>query len=304
MVLEAMTAMELPPLEAMTVEEARAFMKASAAVLPPGPAVAEVVDGVLPGAAEPLEYRLYRPASTGPHPIVAYFHGGGWVLGDLDSDDALCRDLCVRSDAVLVSVNYRHAPEARFPAAAEDGFAAVQWIATHATELGGIPGQLGVAGWSAGANVAAVACQLSRDAGEPPILGQVLLMPVTDSGMDRPSYTANAEGYGLTAAVMKWFWDHYVDPAERHDPKASPLRGDLSNLPPTLIVTAEFDPLHDEGLAYAEALTAAGVPIRHLSARGHVHNSLPMVDVVLSGAALRAEIADALRGFFPAPVPA
>jgi acetyl esterase/lipase len=303
-VLEAMAAMGLPPLESMNVEDARAFMKATAAVLPPGPAVGEVIDGVLPGEAEPLEYRLYRPASAGPHPIVAYFHGGGWVLGDLDSDDALCRDLCVRSGAVLVSVNYRHAPEAPFPAAAEDGFAAVQWIAAHATDLGGIPGQMALAGWSAGANVAAVACQLSRDAGEPTVLGQVLLMPVTDSGMDRSSYTQNAEGYGLTAAVMKWFWDLYADPVERHDPKASPLRGDLSNLPPALIVTAEFDPLRDEGTAYAEALTAAGVPTRHLSARGHVHNSLPMVDVVVSGAALRAEIADALRSFFPAPVPA
>jgi cation diffusion facilitator CzcD-associated flavoprotein CzcO/acetyl esterase/lipase len=302
MVLDAMTAMELPPIESMAVADARAFMKASSAVLPPGPPVGEIIDGVLSGATGPIEYRLYRPASPGPHPIVAYFHGGGWVLGDLDSDDSFCRDLCVRSDTVIVSVNYRHAPEARFPAAADDGFAAVQWIAANATELGGIPGHLAVTGWSAGGNIAAVVSQLSRDAGEPAILGQVLLSPVTDCDMGRGSYEENAEGYALTAAAMKWFWDHYADPEDRGDPKASPLRGDLSNLPPALIVTAEFDPLRDEGVAYAEALAAAGVPVRHLRARGHVHTSAVMVDVVLSGADLRAQMAQALRTFFPVPV--
>jgi cation diffusion facilitator CzcD-associated flavoprotein CzcO/acetyl esterase/lipase len=303
MVLEAMEAMGLPPVESMTVEDARMFMKASSAALPPGPDVGEVVDGVLSGAAGPLEYRLYRPASPGPHPIVAYFHGGGWVLGDLDSDDPLCRDLCVRSDALIVSVNYRHAPESPFPAAADDGFASVQWIAAHATELGGIPDKLAIAGWSAGANIAAVACQMARDAGTPNVCGQVLLSPVTDAEMGGRSYEENADGYLLTAALMKWFWDHYADPADRSDPKASPLRGELSNLPPALVVTAEFDPLRDEGVAYADALTAAGVPTRHLSARGHVHNSATMVDVVLSGADVRAQVAQALRSHFEAPVP-
>ena len=153
MVLDAMAALELPPIESMTVEEARAFMAASGAEGPPGPDVGEVVDGVLVGAAGNLDYRLYRPASPGPHPIVAYFHGGGWVLGNLDTDDPFCRDLCARSRAIIVSVNYRHAPEARFPAAADDAFAAVQWIAAHSAALGGIAGQLAVAGWSAGGNV-------------------------------------------------------------------------------------------------------------------------------------------------------
>jgi acetyl esterase/lipase len=262
------------------------------------------VDVVVVGAGFSRLYllRLYRPASPGPHPIVAYFHGGGWVLGSQNSDDPLCRDLCARSDAVIVSVNYRHAPEARFPAAADDAFAAVKWIATNAVELGAIPGQLAVAGWSAGGNVAAVACQLARDASGPDILGQVLLTPVTDSDAGRFSYQENADGYVLTAALMEWFWDHYADPADREDAKASPLRGDLSNLPPAFIVTAEFDPLRDEGLAYAEALAAAGVPVRHLPARGHIHTSVTMVDVVLSGADVRAQMTDALRSFFPAPV--
>ena len=302
LVLEAMAGMDLPPLESMAPDEARAFMEQGNAVRPPGPEVGEIVDGVLPGPAGDLDYRLYRPASPGPHPLVAYFHGGGWVLGARDSDDPFCRDLCVRSDAVIVSVNYRHAPEARFPAAADDAFAAVQWIAANAIELGGIPGQLAVAGWSAGGNVAAVACQLARDAGGPEILGQLLLTPVTDSDPNRASFVDNAEGYVLTKALMDWFWDYYADPADRAHPKASPLRGDLSNLPPAFIVTAEFDPLRDEGAAYAEALAAAGVPVRHLSARGHIHTSVAMVDVVLSGAEIRAQMADAIRSFFTAAV--
>jgi cation diffusion facilitator CzcD-associated flavoprotein CzcO/acetyl esterase/lipase len=305
LVLEAMAAMGLPPLETMPAADARAFMAAAGEARPPGPEVGEVSDGVLPGADGDLPYRLYRPAEpAGPHPVVVYFHGGGWVLGDLDSDDPLCRDLCARSGAVIVSVNYRHAPEARFPAAADDAFAAVRWAADHAAELGGIPGQLAVAGWSAGGNIAAVACQLARDAGGPEISGQLLMTPVTDCDLTRPSYAENGEGYILTSALMHWFWDYYADPADRADPRVAPLRGRLEGLPPACVVAADFDPLRDEGRAYAAALEAAGVPVRLIRARGHTHTSVTMVDVVLSGAAVRAEMAAALHGFFPAPVAA
>jgi cation diffusion facilitator CzcD-associated flavoprotein CzcO/acetyl esterase/lipase len=300
LVLEAMAALGLPRMETLPVDDARAMMRAGATQRPPGPEVGEVADGVLPGAAGPLGYRLYRPATLGPHPVVVYFHGGGWVLGDLDSDDPLCRDLCARSGALIVSVNYRHAPEHRFPAAADDAFAALQWVAAHAAELGGVPGQLAVAGWSAGGNVAAVACQLARDAGGPAVRGQLLFAPVTDY---RP-LVENAEGYALTGALMDWFWGHYVEPARAGDPKASPLRGDLTGLPPAVIVTPEFDPLRGQGSDYADALAAAGVPVRHIAARGHTHTSIAMVGVVLSGAPVREQMADALRGFFPAPVPA
>ena len=254
---------------------------------------------MLPGPAGELAYRLYRPEGSGPFPIVAYFHGGGWVLGAQDSDDPFCRDLCARSGAIVVSVNYRHAPEDRFPAAVDDGFAAVNWIAEHAVELGGIPGKLAVAGWSAGGNIAAIVSRLARDAGGPEIAGQLLLTPVTDSDMTRESYVENADGYILTAGLMEWFWDHYADPGDRSDPKASPLRaGDLSALPPAFVVTCEFDPLRDEGIAYAEALASSGVPVDGFTARGHTHTSLTMVDVVLSSADARARMASALRGFF------
>ena len=251
---------------------------------------------MLPGADGTLPYRLYRPASPGPHPIVAYFHGGGWVLGGADSDDPLCRDLCIRSDAIIVSVGYRHAPEHRFPAPVLDGFAAVKWVAANAGALGAISGRLAVCGWSAGGNIAAVVCQMARDAGGPPIAGQVLINPVTDGALTDRSATENAEGYGLTRALMNWFWNHYADPADRSDPKAAPLRAkDLSNLPPALIVTCEFDPLRDQGAAYAAALSAAGVPSTLLACRGQIHTSLTAVDIILSAAAARAEIGAALH---------
>ncbi len=303
MVLEFMAAAGMPPLETLSAADARALLAVTAEARPPGPEVGEVTDGVIPGPSGHLPYRLYRPAgpSEGLRPLVMYFHGGGWVLGNLDSDDPLCRDLCARSGAVVVSVNYRHAPEVRFPAAALDAFAAVQWADANAIELGGIPGQLAVAGWSAGANVAAVACQLARGAEGPHISGQLLVCPVVDSDMTRPSYTENGDGYILTTALMRWFWDHYADPADRGDPRAAPLHGNLEGLPEACIVTADFDPLRDEGVAYARALEAAGVPVRLVRARGHTHTSVTMVGVVISGAPVRAEIGEALGDFFPAP---
>src|SRR5262245_1461193 len=304
MLLDLLAETGLPLIDAGSVEQARALMLAMAAGRAPGPDVGDVVDGVLPGAAGSLPYRRYRPASPGPHPIVVYFHGGGWVLGNLDADDPFCRDICVRSDAIVVSVDYRHAPEARFPAAADDAFAAVRWVAANAAALGGRSGELAVCGWSAGGNLAAVVCQLARGAGGPRIAGQVLVTPVTDGDLTRASYVENADGYVLTASLMRWFWDHYADPADRRNPKASPLRApDLRGLPPALVVTCEFDPLRDEGTAYADAMAAAGVEVRHLPCRGQIHTSVPAVDMILSAAGARAEVGAALGGFLLADRP-
>jgi cation diffusion facilitator CzcD-associated flavoprotein CzcO/acetyl esterase/lipase len=301
MVLQESAALNLPPFESLAVDDARALYKQMLEPLPPGPDVGEIVDGVLPGPAGDLVYRLYRPPTSGPHPVVVYFHGGGYVFGDAISDDQLCRDLCVRGDAVIISADYRHAPEHRFPAAIDDGMAAVRWAADNADALGGIPGQLAVCGWSAGGGIAAVVCQLARDMGGPVIIGQALLMPATSGDTTSASYTENADGYGLTTPLMRWFYDHYIDAADRSDPRFAPLRAaDLSGLPPAIVVTAEFDPLRDDGEAYAEALAAAGVPTEHVSARGAIHQSISMVDVVISGAPVRAQIADALRRFFVA----
>ncbi len=302
--LETMAALDLPPIESLSPEQARAFMEAAAEQRPPGPEVGEIVDGTLPGAAGELDYRLYRPDGPGPHPLVIYFHGGGWVLGHATSDEPLCRDLCVRSGAAILSVDYRHAPENRFPAAVEDALAATRWAVAHAEELGGDPARLLVAGWSAGGNLAAVVAQHVR--GEIDLAGQVLLTPATDGARTYASQRENAEGYVLTAALMAWFWDHYLPEAEgdRSDPLASPLRtDDLSGLPPTLIVTAEFDPLRDEGAAYAEALTAAGNEVEHHRAMGHTHTSPGAVDVLPSSVEIRDVLAGAIRRFAKAAEP-
>ncbi len=297
-VLDFIAALGLPRVETLSPAEARTLSEALSAQRPPGPNVGEIVDGAYPGAAGPLNYRLYRPPTSGRHPIVVYFHGGGWVLGNHASDDPLCRDLCVRSDCVIASCDYRHAPEARFPAAADDAFAAVTWAADNAAALGGVAGPILVAGWSAGGNLAAVAVQRARDAGgRPPIAGQVLLTPVVDFDFARPSYVESGEGYVLTEPLMRWFADHYVDAADRRDPKAGPLHGRLEGLPPAFIVTCEFDPLRDEGAAYARALADAGVEAAHMQARGHTHTSATMVDVVLSGAGVREALGEGLRRF-------
>ena len=298
--LETMAELGLPPIESLGVEGARLFMAASAAMMPPGPDVGEIVDATLPGAdGTALEYRLYRPPTDGPHPITVYYHGGGWVLGSATSDEPLCRYLCVQSNSIVVSVDYRHAPEARFPAAADDGLAAATWIAEHAEELGGTPGQLAVAGWSAGANIATVTAQQALVAGGPTISGQVLLCPVTDCDPTRASFDDNADGFGLTASLMAWFWDQYCDPADRADPKASPLRADvLSGPPPTLVVTCQFDPLRDEGDAYAAALAGAGVDVQHLQCPGQTHTAIPAVDAMVTSEYARVAMADALRQFF------
>ena len=297
-VMEVIESLGLPPVESMSPEAARALFVALATQRPPGPAVGETVDGTLPGAAGELNYRLYRPATPGPHPVVVYFHGGGWVLGAQDSDDPLCRDLCVRSDSIIVSVDYRHAPEARFPAAVDDAFAALRWVSSHAESLGGRPGAVTLAGWSAGANLATVVSRLARDAGGPAIAGQLLIAPVTDTDLTRRSHRENGERYILTTAMMQWFFDHYVDAASRTDPRVAPLRAkDLSGLPPATIATCEFDPLRDEGEAYAEALAAAGVEVQQIRARGHIHSSLTMVDLVISGAPYREQMGAALRRY-------
>lgn len=302
LVLNLLASLNLPPIESMGALGARAFVDEFNKGRPAGRPIGDIADGTLPVTDGALPYRVYKPATPGPHPVVVYFHGGGWVLGDEQSDEPFCRDMVRRTGMMFVSVGYRHAPEHRFPTAAEDGYAATRWIAEHATELGGRPGPVLVAGWSAGGNIAAVTCQLARDRGGPEIAGQLLICPVTDCTFDRPSYNDNATGYFLTRSLMYWFWDLYCSPADRTDPRVSPLRGKVAGLPPVLMVTCEFDPLRDEGIAYAEAMAAAGVQVEQLRAHGHFHSSFTMVDVVITGAPGRGQMAEALRRFAGLPL--
>lgn len=235
--------------------------------------VGGVEDRAIPGPDGDIPIRVYTPTGDGPFGILVSFHGGGWVIGDLDTADSVCRGLASRANCIVVSVDYRLAPEHPYPAAAEDAYAATRWVADNATALGG-SGKLGVGGESAGGNLAAVVCQKARDENGPAIDFQLLAYPVTDHDMTRQSYAVNGEGYILERDSMTWFWDLYCpDPARRAEPTASPLRADsLTGLPPALVVTAEFDPLRDEGMAYAEALRAAGVPTESICFDGLVHD--------------------------------
>ncbi|RCW76474.1 alpha/beta hydrolase [Pseudorhodoferax soli] len=239
--------------------------------------VASVLDTMVDGAAGPLKARIYRPEGTGPFPTVAYFHGGGWVIGDLDTHDNMCRDICRGAKAVVVAVDYRLAPEHPFPAGIEDAIAATRWTVAHAHELGG-NGTVGVAGDSAGGNFAAVVAQQLRDAGTV-LPAQFLIYPAVDHAQaDYPSLAQNAKGYFLETATMAWFYGHYAGAiADPLDARLAPLRhADLTRLPPAVVVTAEFDPLRDSGLAYAEALRAAGNQVDDLPGPGMVHGFYDM----------------------------
>ena len=218
--------------------------------------------------------RVYRPHGDGPFPVVMMFHGGGWVIGDLATADCQSREVCRNVGALVISVDYRLAPEHRFPAAADDCYAATRWAARHAGDHGGDPESLAVVGDSAGGNLAAVVALMARDRGGPRIDFQLLVYPVTDGvNFDRASYRDNGDGYLLTAEAMHWFWDHYAPaPADRRNSYASPLLAeDLSGLPATLVMTAEFDPLRDEGEDYARALAKAGVDARFVRYEGFIH---------------------------------
>ena len=254
----------------------RIFMTGLAALDVPGPEVGldEAEDRTVPGPAGELRVRVYRPPTTGAVPVVVFFHGGGFVIGNVDTHDGTCRTLCRLAQAVVVSVDYRLAPEHRFPAALDDCEAATRWVAAHAAELGADPGRVGVAGDSAGGNLAAAVTLRARAARQPPLAAQALVYPTVDFTTDRPSVVANGQGYLLSAEAVHWFVGQYLGDHDRADPMASPLLADLAGLPPAVVATAEFDPLHDEGGDYASALAAAGVPVTHLDFPGLVHGFL------------------------------
>ncbi|NYJ08326.1 alpha/beta hydrolase fold domain-containing protein [Petropleomorpha daqingensis] len=278
-VLALLDSSGLPPMYEGSPEEGRAaFLALTADARTPEQVVpvGAVEDRTVPGADGELRARVYRPEGEGPFPTVVFFHGGGWVIGDLETHDNQARSVARHGRAVVVSVDYRLAPEHPFPAAVDDAVAAARWAAAHLGELGG-DDRLAVAGDSAGGNLAAVVAQQLHADGTP-VTAQFLIYPAVDSAGEYPSRVENAKGYFLEQPTMDWFYGHYAggfdDPA---DPRLSPLRAaDLSGLAPALVVTAEFDPLRDEGEAYAEALRAAGVPVQQQRYDGMIHGFFDM----------------------------
>jgi acetyl esterase len=280
----------LPPLHTLSVADARAQMAAREV---PGlriATVARVENRSIPGPGGPLGLRIYTPLGNGPFPLMVFFHGSGFVVCSLDTHDAMCRNLCAGGGCVVVSVDYRLAPEAKFPAAPDDCLAATRWAVANAAALDADPARVVVAGDSAGGNLAAVTALRARDEGGPALLGQLLIYPVTEYHTPgTPSMAENAEGYGLTRKVMEWFWDHYLaDPSDAANPYACPLRApDLHGLPAALVVTAEYDPLRDEGEFYGHALQNAGVPTEIVRFDGVNHGFFFFVGIVdKSGAAM------------------
>jgi len=289
-----------PPFEAMTPAEARVAYAAARQVLQPEPpAVAEWRDLSCPGPGGAVRLRLYRGlgAGAGPQPCLLFLHGGGWVVGDLDSHDQLCRELANRLAAVVVAVDYRLAPEHPFPAAAEDAAAALRFVAGQAGALGIDAARIAVGGDSAGGNLAAALCLMARDGQAPMPMFQILFYPVTDLAAESPAYGRFIEGYVLNAASMRWFIGHYVpDPAARADWRASPARaGSLSGLPPAFLMTAGHDPLSDEGVAYARRLEAEGVPVSHLHISDQIHGFLTLGKAIPASAVTLGQAAAALR---------
>jgi acetyl esterase len=253
--LEAMKATGLPPLFTLPVPEARRARRRQLVVDPPRVEMVKVEDDLVPGPLGGIPLRWYRPSPRDGLPVTLYFHGGGWTVDDLDTHDHLCRRLASRSQAVVVSVGYWLGPEHAYPAAVEDAYDAAQWVLAVGREHGADPTRLAVAGDSAGGNLATVVALLCRDRHGPAVRFQALAYPVTDHWQaGRASYDQYAEGYTLSRDFMKWTFDNYLpDGFDRADPYVFPLRApDLSGLPPALIVTAEFDPLRDEGRAYSD----------------------------------------------------
>jgi acetyl esterase len=284
-VLDQLEQFGVNQLSDLSVDDARNLIIAMAAERP-GPQVAEVRHVSAPGPAGDIPIRLYRPAGSSSSdrlPVLVYFHGGGWVIGNLDSHDGAARWLANRAGVAVASVDYRLGPEHVFPAAVDDCWAATRWVADHGDELGIDPDRIVVGGDSAGGNLAAVVSLLARDAGAPTIRLQLLVYPAVDARMGHPSVDENGQGYLLSKADMEWFYGHYglgqvVDAEEW---RLSPLlNASLTGVAPAYVITAELDPLRDEGEAYVAALEAAGVPTEHRQFDGMIHGFFTMVGAI------------------------
>ena len=298
--LNMMSAMPSPDLATASVAEVREAFGAAAGLEGEVRQVAKVENRSIPGPAGEIPVRIYWPEGEGPRPVLVYYHGGGWVVCSLDTHDGTCRSLCADARAIVVSVDYRMAPEAKFPAPLDDCYAATVWSHENAAALGGDPARFAIGGDSAGGNLAAAVALAARERGGPAIVHQLLVYPVTDHRFDTQSYSDNGKDYFLTTEQMQWFWNHYLrGPEDAADPLASPLRAkDLSGLPPATVITAEFDPLRDEGRAYAKRLGEAGVPTKDLLYEGVIHGFFGMTALIDQGKQAMDDACAELRAAF------
>jgi acetyl esterase len=298
LLLDAIAGLNLPDLSELDAVKARDLTKAQRATLPPGPD-ALVEDREIPGPSGPIAVRIFRPFGTDGKrlPALMWFHGGGFVIGSVAESDADCRKLATEASAAVVSVEYRLAPEHPFPAAPEDCYAATAWVVEHAAELGIDPGRIAVGGDSAGGNLAAVVALMARDRGAPRIRFQLLVYPVADLvSLETKSHHENAEGYFLTRRTMLWFREHYVkNEADRKNPYVSPVHADLRWLPPALVITAQFDPLRDEGEQLADRLERAGTVVTRRRYDGMIHGFFSMNAFLDDGKRAVAECAAAIK---------
>ncbi len=289
----------LPPTHTLSPADARTFYRDRRSFSQPEPRpMAEVRDLAAPGPHGAIALRLYRPPGiTSPAPTLVYFHGGGWVIGDLDTHDVLCRELAADAGCVVVAVDYRMGPEHRFPAAPDDCLAATRWLQAQAGPLGLDAARFAVGGDSAGGNLAAVVCLAWRDAGEAvPLKFQLLIYPATDMRAGAASHTSNGQGYVLTSDTIAYFQSHYLDANQQTDWRASPLlHTNLAGLPPALVLTAGFDPLRDEGRQYADALSAAGSIAHYVCFERQIHGFITMGRVIDEANLATGLCAQALR---------
>ena len=303
--LEAAEAEGNPPLESFSPEEARKLAIESLKTAGGTPEPVRSIENLrIPGPDCEIPIRIYTPDAPAPRPALVYFHGGGWVVCDLDTHDVVCTAIAHRAGAVVIAVDYRLAPEHKFPAAVTDSYAATAWVASNAKRLGIDPKRISVGGDSAGGNLAAVVSLKSRDEDGPAIALQVMVYPATDlSSFDTPSYQEFGESHYLTKSEMEWFRQHYLRSMEdARDPHASPLLAlDLSELPPALIITAECDPLRDEGEAYAKRLANDGVPVKYTCYPGMIHPFFSLSGAIPQAFDAIQQVANAVAGLAPSP---
>lgn len=297
-ILDFIAAAQGTPSEELDPEEMRAAYAALGAV-ESRPEVAAVTDHLVPGPGGDVPVRVYVPTdASGPRPVLVYFHGGGWVIGSVETHDGTARAIAAGSGVTVVSVDYRLAPEHPFPAAIDDSLAAVRWVVDNAADLGVDPTRLALGGDSAGGNLAAIAAQELNTSGGHDVRFQLLIYPVTDGTLAHPSIDENAEGYFLTKATMTWFWQQYVGDGDWTGPRVSPVHAPhdvLAASPPALVITAEYDPLRDEGESYAARLADAGVEVTATRYDGMIHGFFGMRDLVPEGKVAVEQACEALR---------